>query len=126
VYERHSCKVPSHCQPASAFGKEDLKWPATLENISQSGVCLNLRRRFEPGTGLTLELPGAATQDAYVVLAKVVHVRRQENGYWFLGCKFISELSEDEMQRLLSHQQQAAGTTRAHEEKPAAPAAPAP
>jgi hypothetical protein len=34
-------------------------------------------------------------------------VRRQENGFWFLGCKFISELSEDEMHRLLRAQLQA-------------------
>jgi hypothetical protein len=101
VYERHSCELPSKCQPASSIGKENLKWPARLENISQGGVCLNLRRRFEPGTGLTIELPSTDGQDAYAVLAKVVHVRRQENGFWFLGCKFISELSDDEMQRLL-------------------------
>jgi hypothetical protein len=40
-------------------------------------------------------------------LAKVVHVRRQESGFWFLGCQFISELSEDEMHRLLRHQERA-------------------
>jgi hypothetical protein len=113
VYERYPCGLPSRCQPASSFGKEDLKWAATLENISQSGVCLNLRRRFEPGTGLTIELPATDSQDAYVVLAKVVHVRRQESGFWFLGCKFISELSEDEMQRLL---RTAAGTNEARQD----------
>src|SRR5207237_1442918 len=51
--------------------------------------------------GLAIELPDKDRHDSYVVLAKVVHVRRQENGSWFLGCKFISALGEDEMQRLL-------------------------
>src|SRR5207302_1416461 len=30
-----------------------------------------------------------------------VHVRKQNNGYWSLGCRFISELSDDEMTRLV-------------------------
>jgi hypothetical protein len=72
-----------------------------LANISQGGVCLNLARRFEPGTGLTIELPDTDSHGSYAVLAKVMHVRRQENGSWLLGCKFIGDLSEDEMARLL-------------------------
>src|SRR6266404_1093492 len=57
VYERHACGLPSRCQPASAFGKEELKWSGTLENVSKGGVCLSLSRRFEAGTGLAIELP---------------------------------------------------------------------
>ncbi len=101
VYERHSSGVSSQCQAAASFGKDDLKWAATIQNISQGGVCLNLRRRFEPGAALAIELPGKSTDDTYTVLARVVNVRRQESGYWFLGCQFVSELSEDEMKRLI-------------------------
>src|SRR5437868_212713 len=101
VFERHSCGLPSQCQAASSFGSDDLKWAATLENVSQNGVCLNLRRRFEPGAALAIELPGKSAEETYTVLARVVNVRRQESGYWFLGCQFVSELSDDEMQRLL-------------------------
>src|ERR1700674_3939804 len=73
VYARYSCGLPSRCQPASSLGKEDLKWSAILENVSQGGVCLNLTRRFEPGTGLAIEFPDTDTEDTYVVLAKVLH-----------------------------------------------------
>ena len=33
---------------------------------------------------------------------KVVHLKAVKNGTWALGCRFISELSEDELQRLLT------------------------
>jgi hypothetical protein len=101
VYERHTCGLPSRCQPASSFGKEDLKWTGTIENVSKGGVCLKLTRRFEKGTGLAVELPGQDGKEGYTVLARVVHVRREDAGDWALGCQFISELSDEELQRLL-------------------------
>ena len=35
------------------------------------------------------------------MLAKVVHVKATEGGSWALGCRFISELSDTEVERLL-------------------------
>jgi hypothetical protein len=101
VYDRHACGLVSSCQPASTFGKEDLKWSGTIDNVSIGGVGLILGRRFEKGTGLAIELPGSANSGAYVVLAKVMQVQRHGNTGWMLGCKFVSELSEEEVQRLL-------------------------
>lgn len=101
VHERKPCDVPSACQPASEFGRKESRWPARISNISLGGACLELRRRFEPGTGLVVELPGSDGQENYSVLAKVVHVKNQNDGSWALGCRFVSELSEDEMGRLL-------------------------
>jgi hypothetical protein len=111
VYERHSCGLASRCQPASSFGKENLKWSGTIDNVSIGGVGLTLERRFEKGTGLAIELPGSAGNGSYVVLAKVVHVMRNSNGLWTLGCKFVSELSEDEVQRLLPDTRNTAAPT---------------
>src|SRR4051794_9351556 len=88
VYERHACGLVSSCQPASTFGKEDLKWPSTIDNVSVGGIGLILARRFEKGTGLAIELPGNATKSAYTVLAKVVSVHKHGGAAWMLGCKF--------------------------------------
>jgi hypothetical protein len=101
VYERLDCELPSCCQPASAFTSKESRWSATIRNISLGGASVNLRRRFEPGTGLAIELPGSRGGEPYTVLARVVHVRAQSDGTWALGCKFVSELGEDEVQRLL-------------------------
>jgi hypothetical protein len=100
VFERYPSGLPSRCQPASSFGRDDLKWNGSLENVSQGGVCLILNRRFEKGTGLAIELPGRQSKEPYTVLAKVVHVHRGEAGNWAHGCQFISELSEEEVARL--------------------------
>jgi PilZ domain len=101
VYERQSCQLPVACQPAAALGNEETRWLGTVRDVSQGGIRLTLERRFEPGTGLAVELPQDELGDTRTVLVKVVHVRRQEDKHWSLGCKFISEMSEEEMRRLL-------------------------
>jgi hypothetical protein len=105
AHERHGSGLACSCQPASSFGKENLKWSGTIDNVSTSGIGLLLGRRFEKGTGLAIELPGSADNGSYVVLAKVVNVSRQSNSFWMLGCKFVSELSDDEVGRLLPRAQ---------------------
>jgi hypothetical protein len=99
VSERHSCQVPTSCQPAAAH---ELRWDCTIEDASHSGVRVRLRRRFEPRTGLGIELPGQDGQEPATVYVRVVHVRRDEaDGTYVLGCKFMSELSDEELNRLV-------------------------
>ena len=92
--ERHSCALPTTCQPPSAWCKDP--WPATIRNLSTAGLNLTLNRRFERGSGLAIELPtvGGATA---TVLARVVEVVPYPEGGWLLGCDFISELSEGDV-----------------------------
>jgi PilZ domain len=97
VYERQPCDVPTECRPAAAY--KEATWSATIRNISIGGIRLVIKRRFEPGTCLAVELPG--NDDAYRVLAKVVYTQAAEAGSWAHGCRFISELSEGEVERLL-------------------------
>ena len=77
-------------------------WEGVIEDISQQGVRLRLRRRFEPRTGVAIELPGKDGLDSETVYAKVVHVRNDEDGSYILGCRLMSELSGEELQRLLT------------------------
>lgn len=98
VYERHSCQVPTSCQPAAAA---ELRWDCTIEDVSQSGLRLRLGRRFEPRTGLGIELPGKCGEESVTVYVRVVHVRRDEDGTYVLGCRFMSELSDEELHRLV-------------------------
>jgi hypothetical protein len=96
---RHPCELPTTCQPPSAWGRKD-PWPATIRDISTGGLSLALSRRFERGAGLAIELPGEAGT-ASTVLARVTHVRPHPDGGWILGCSFISELSDQELQTIL-------------------------
>jgi hypothetical protein len=102
IYERKPCDLPTTCRPASAMEMKETGWEATVVDISLGGLRINLRRRFEKGTGLAIELRGDDEQERTVVFVKVVHLQAIENGAWALGCRFISELGEDELQRLLT------------------------
>jgi hypothetical protein len=99
-YERRPCHVPTTCRPAAS---NEMRWDATIENISQSGLRLRLRRRFEPRSGLAIELPGKDGQEPYTAYVKVVHVHTEGDGTWTLGCMLMSELSEEEFDRLVSY-----------------------
>jgi hypothetical protein len=59
---------------------------------------------------LTIELPRAAPEDRFDVLACVVHCDEVEEGQWSLGCTFSRELSEYDLQ--------AFGTTRINDALP--------
>jgi hypothetical protein len=101
VFERKPCALPATCQPASVSEMKETRWPASISDISVGGVLIVLPRRFEKGTGLALELPGDAERESAIVFVKVVHLKRQDAA-WALGCKFVSPLSDDELQRLLT------------------------
>src|SRR5437764_9646563 len=90
VHERQSCELPTSCQPAAAFGNAESKWSGVVRDISPGGLQLSLTRRFEPGTGLAVELARHDTDKVSTVFVKVVNVRRQEDGLWALGCKFLN------------------------------------
>lgn len=102
VHERRACAVPTTCQPACVSDSNEMRWNATICDISQGGARLMVPRRFEKGTGLAVELPGDLTRESAIVFVKVVHLRREDDGGWTLGCRFVSELSEDELLRLLT------------------------
>jgi hypothetical protein len=100
VCERFPCELPTACQPVASRNDKDLVWSGTIRDISVGGVGIVLSRRFEPGMGLQIELPGSEPGMGETLLARVVYVRRLPEG-WLLGCSFISQLSEHEIEELL-------------------------
>lgn len=120
VYERHPCDLQTSCQPPSFGTGKESKWQGTIRDISSGGIGLVLRRRFERGTGLVIELPGGGDEPA-TVLARVVHVKAQPGGAWALGCVFVSPLSDEELNALLQSTQGARKVEPA--ERPLAPSA---
>lgn len=102
VYLRSPCQIPAKCNLPSAGGNKEIVWPGTIQDISQGGVALILKRRFERGTGLLIELPGASPDSVTNVLARVVRVKSHKDGLWLLGCAFVSHLSEEELESTLT------------------------
>jgi hypothetical protein len=96
---RHSCERDGACVPVLAG--QNFQWSARVLNISQGGVALSLRRRFEKGTLLTVEVQRSDNHPPDPFLARVVHVTPQPDGNWLIGCAFTNDISADDLQAML-------------------------
>jgi c-di-GMP-binding flagellar brake protein YcgR len=97
-WKRFRSDVIARCQLVAAA--EALSWPAKVLDISPSGIGLLVNRTIENGTLLSVDLHNAAGTARRTMLACVVHVTRQADAEWALGCNFIRSLSEADLQAL--------------------------
>lgn len=70
----------------------DKPWPARIEDISCGGINLAVRRRFERGTRLIVELHDPAKSTGRTLIVCVAHVRANGADGWQLGCSIDGEL----------------------------------
>jgi hypothetical protein len=77
-------------------------WPARIQDISRGGVKVVVSRRFEVGTVLKLEVPIAGEENLHMILARVIRVIQEPTGSWGLGCAFVQEISQEEVEELLT------------------------
>jgi c-di-GMP-binding flagellar brake protein YcgR len=77
--------------------------PARVLDISASGCGLALARATEVGTLLSLQLTSAQGLAAMTILASVVRAS-EADGEQVLGCTFLRDLKERELQGLLNQQ----------------------
>jgi hypothetical protein len=99
AWVRYPCDVEGSCQALMAA--RGLQWVAKVRNLSRGGMALTLRRRFEMGTLLAIEVQGRSAKSPSTLMGRVAHVTAMSDGTWLLGCAFSSELSEQELQALL-------------------------
>lgn len=74
---------------------------AQVLNVSASGVGLILREPTEPGCLISLSLQGKQGAPVRSILACIVHTTVRADGELAVGCNFIRELAEDELNALL-------------------------
>lgn len=99
---RNLCDLKTCCKSISATGYDPWSM-ARICDISVNGLGLTCSRRFEVGTYLAVELQTVDQEFPRVVSSRVVHVQTVPNKLgWFIGCEFVSKLTEDELNRLLS------------------------
>lgn len=96
---RFPCRVKATCQVVRDV--PEAPWPVEVLNISPSGIGLRVGRAIDNGTLINLDLQDPAGQITTSMLACVVHVTDLGGGRRSLGCNFIRELSEEELQALL-------------------------
>ncbi len=98
---RYECDVHATYELITAAGE---KHPAQVLNISASGVGLVVSRHVEPGALLNVELQSPEGKTLHTMLACVVHVNPRSNSQFALGCNFIRELSEEDLEQLIARQ----------------------
>lgn len=76
-------------------------WKALIRDLSTTGIGLVLNQTFDAGTELAIELYSPDMVLSYTLLTRVAHSTRQGNGSWLIGCRFVRELSEEELRNLL-------------------------
>ncbi len=100
VKVRHSCSVETACWDPAAAATQD-PWPAKVENVSTQGIALTINSWFESGTLLAMELEIPDHRISRTLLLRVLHVQRQSNTKWLVGCAFVNPLTENQLQALL-------------------------
>lgn len=96
---RFTCDVEAIYQIVAV--SEMQAWPAQVLNISATGIGLLVDREVLPGTLLSVDLTPRKSGTVKTMLSCVVHVGKQGDREWALGCNFITELSEKDLKELL-------------------------
>jgi hypothetical protein len=94
VWVRYPADLTTQYAPATEA--EDPSLAARIADISLGGIKLRVDRPSEPGSMLTVTLPGEGS--SLTVLACVVHCQSLARGEWALGCSFARELEESDLQ----------------------------
>jgi hypothetical protein len=96
---RFPCWLDSSCWPLGRPAIE--RCQSIVQNVSSGGVNLVLRRPFDEGTILVMEVKGAGTAKRRCVVGRVLHVVELEQGVWQLGCVFEQSVDDECVHELL-------------------------
>lgn len=79
-----------------------LSHPAKVLNISANGIGLSVQPSINTGALLNVDLLDRTGRMVRTILACVVHTTQRAGGDYAIGCNFIRELGDDELQSLLN------------------------
>jgi len=103
AWVRYTTSLDGSCQPIPLHHgpAQEGWWQGKVVNLSATGLCLNLVRRFEPGTPLIFDLPQSIKGSTWTLTGKVVRVAGPAGGGWLLGCQFDIPLTEVQLSDLI-------------------------
>ena len=99
AWARHASQRQTLC--LSETDTEVISWAARIQDICREGVRLRIKRQFEPGTLLRLEVLVNLEETPILLLAKVIHVTANDDESFSLGCSLTEPLSEEELKRMI-------------------------
>jgi c-di-GMP-binding flagellar brake protein YcgR len=95
VWLRYAASLNVRCDAAGS--EADPGVLAVICDISRGGIQMISPHRFEPGTLISVELSSARREDRLAVLACVVRAQPHGESEWAMGCRFSSELDEQQL-----------------------------
>jgi hypothetical protein len=96
AWVRYVCDLVTICQPAPSANREPHL--ARIRNVARGGINFDVDQHFESGSILSVELPGPIGEPTCRLLICVIHVTPLPGGDWSLGCSFVRELSDEDLQ----------------------------
>jgi serine/threonine protein kinase len=98
--ERYEVEVTGNCR-AAGTGK---RWASAVMDISTTGMCLQVNRRFEPGSILEVAMSLNPDDSEVNQLAHVRWVKAADSKAWLLGCEFVNQMSSADLETLFNSQ----------------------
>lgn len=83
-----------------AASGETQRYTAQIMEVSDSGMRLKVRHRFDEGSMVRIDLPCKELGPVTTVLACVMHLRHEGDGLWSIGCQFCTELDDEDLNSL--------------------------
>jgi hypothetical protein len=102
VWLRFPSRRIASCQ--SADNDDESSWSVHVHDISRKGFNLLSSHKFEKGTILKIGNPDGASDEASLILARVVQVNLAPEEKWTMSCTFLKELSEENLLAWLKEQ----------------------
>ncbi|MGF1578613.1 MAG: serine/threonine-protein kinase [Gemmataceae bacterium] len=93
--ERHSVAIPTICGPVARH--HEITTGGRTHDLSTHGVRLMLRRRYEPGTLLKIEVRHSKTDTTAMLIGEVVWVQKSRSGLYTIACRFPHALSQSDL-----------------------------
>lgn len=96
VWVRHAANLNILCKQVGDELESGVS--GVLCGISRGGMQMIAPRRFEPGSVLSVESATPHDENGFAVLAWVVRAQPHGEREWTMGCRFSSELDDDQLQ----------------------------
>ncbi len=102
VHERYSIEMDAKCRAIA--NRAGHLWDALIVDLSTSGVCMHLGRRFEVGSILEILFCQEESDSNARQMVRVRWIKSSEKKGWMFGCEFVNAINDDQVQSIVVHQ----------------------
>lgn len=102
--ERRQCirqRVDRPVNVSPSIGGVGARWRGRLCDVSRHGLMLQVERRFEKNTALSIRIEDDDGDEMFSLFGQVVYVRTEADGCWSIGCRFTKEMNERDFQDVI-------------------------